>query len=404
MTETDREPSREEQSFLDALHISNMKDLSGLEGIKDGEELYDTLTITGEAMPEEQIYSVHDLETLIRDSFQNQRMYGLGLPLEREGYYGIDMLTFLELCGMDMEQDRLSILARDESGAERIYSLKELRKSQPMIALGGPDGPLEKGGRGPISLEIFQEGGRDSVQNLRYMRVGPGKTPEDPFYGFHNREPFLESKDRVFTIEIYQQGAEYLGAVTTKEFTTEALEALLKEYPEAAAGGYYGALGNVEMFSYMGVGGWLDHFEGIDLKWLLREQAGVEDFEGYGEFIGRDGQVYATVEDLAYMDGEKAAYYVLTSEGVRIPGAEPMIAFSKNGYPLLPEHDHESEGYIAYNQLNQSLEKAGVATETGVVKNHSGPFAACLGNRDGYYGGNETETAGDCVKIRLYLK
>ena len=80
-----------------------------------------------------------------------------------------------------------------------------------------------------------------------------------------------------------------------------------------------------------------------------------------------------------------------------------MIACTKNGYPILPEHDHESAAYVAYNHFNQQLYQRGINTEIGVVKNHNGPFVACLGNLKGYYGGAEIETGGDCVLMKVYI-
>ena len=41
--------------------------------------------------------------------------------------------------------------------------------------------------------------------------------------------------------------------------------------------------------------------------------------------------------------------------------------------------------------------------DLGVVKNHSGPFVAALGDCDGYYGGYQMETSGDCIQMDIYL-
>lgn len=76
----------------------------------------------------------------------------------------------------------------------------------------------------------------------------------------------------------------------------------------------------------------------------------------------------------AAKDGKADDYYVMSQDGVKLTGCIPMIAVMKNGYPILKEHEHESEAYIAYNHLNQSLEEHGIATEVGVVKNHNGAF------------------------------
>lgn len=397
MIETDREITQEEQVFLYALQISHME--PDEKGIIDGTELYTAVTVTGSALPEEQIFSVYDLETLVRDSFMNESLYAFGLPVEKDGHYGMDLPVFLKTCGADTGLEGMQVLFRGQDGTEKICTMEDLRKGQAMLAFGRNE-------KSPLSLLLFKEAGVEQVDGLALILAGSASDMEDPGYRYHDREPYLDSRDIVFTVETYQKGAEYLGALSTREFTTEELERFMKEEPQAAAGGYYGTLGSTETFRYLGVGGWLDHFEGVDLRWLLREKAGVESLKGSAEFIDRDGEVYARVDDLAYIDdAEKAEdHYVLTTEGVRIPGARPMIACAKNGHPLLPAHDHESEGYIAYGHLNEELEKAGVSVEVGVVKNHSGPFVACLGNQEGYYGGDKAETGGDCIGIRLYLE
>ncbi len=406
-TEVSREMTHEEQNFLDRLHISHMKEIPKYQGVKDGTEVYTAFILTGNAMPEKQVYSVRDLETLIQDSFQNESLYSFTLPMEHEGYYGIHLPSFLSLCGVEGKDRPVSLRFTGRNQEERTYSLEELTENTSMLALAKEGGPLDADSEtpGPVSLLVFRNGKMERVGNLEEILAGTDQDLADPEYETHSRKPFTDSKDAAFTIQVYQQGAEYLGAVKQARFTTEELETLRRENPQSAAGGYFGTVGNAQYFSHMGVGGWLDYFEGISLKWLLKKQMGLDTLKGYAELIDRDGEIYTSIEDLAYLSGKDAdEYYTLTSDGIRIPGTVPMIAFAKNGYPLLPEHDHESEGYIAYNRLNQTLEESGVHTETGVVKNHSGPFTACLGNRDGYYGGNQVETGGDCVEIRLYLE
>lgn len=401
LTDQNRVVTAEEQEMIDTLAISR---ISG-DGITDGKVLYRTITITGPAMPEQQIFSLYDLQELYRISFQNEQMNQLELTAEYEGFLGFDFMKFLELCGADLSQEQLFLQC--QGAAENSFSVEELQKDniRLFLALGcqGTDAGQEAA---LPELLVIRDGKAERMEQLSHVFVGAGESADDPEYGFHNREPYLENADTVFTVEVYKEGAEYLGAVSTKAFTTEDMENLMREHPEAVVGNYYGTIGNEEIYPYMGVGGWLDYFEGIDLRWLLTEQMGLDSLSGSAKLTGRDGQVYASIEDLSYISQAQNAedYYVLTAEGVRIPGAVPMISCEKNGYPILPEHEHESAGYVAYNQLNQNLEKAGVETEVGVVKNHNGPFVACLGNREGYFGGNEVETGGDCVLLQIYLR
>ena len=401
LTDQNRAVTAEEQAMIDSLAISRIDG----DGITDGEILYRVITITGPAMPEQQIFSLYDLQELYRISFQNEQMNQLGLTAEHEGILGFDFIKFLELCGADLNQEQLFIQC--QGAAENRFSVEELQKENTRILLALGRHGTDAGQEADLpELLVIRDGKAERMEQLSHVFLGTGESAADPEYGFHNREPYLESADTAFTVEVYKEGAEYLGAVSSKTFTTEDMESLIREHPEAVVGNFYGTIGNEEMYPYMGVGGWLDYFEGIDLRWLLSEQMGLDSLSGSAKFTDRDGQVYASIEDLSYFSQAQNAedYYVLTAEGVRIPGAVPMISCEKNGYPILPEHNHESAGYVAYNQLNRNLGKAGVETEVGVVKNHNGPFVACLGNRDGYFGGNEVETGGDCVLLQLYLR
>ncbi len=407
MIETDREVTDEEQTFLDRLHTASL----GTGNMIDGTDLYTILTITGEAMPEEQIYSVRDLEDLLADSFQNEKMYEFGLPMEQGDYIGLNFSEFLSLCGADLDQKDLTLYMQSSDTTYKSYRMDELEEAgaQLFLALSGPDGALTNESSpvsGPMAICVSFNGTEEWVESVMQVRIGTGDVPVDPQYGYHNREPYLDSADKTFTVEVYQEGAQYLGAVKTAQFTTAEMEKMMDENPEAVVTNYYGTIGNEEIFQYMGVGGWLDCFKGLDLCWLLTSQVGLTNFSGRAELVGRDGEMYGTIDDLSYIAQSKeksSEYYTLTSEGVKIPGAVPMIGFIKNGCPILPEHDHESAAYVAYNRLNQRLEESGISVETGVVKNHNGPFVACLGNRDGYYGGNQIETGGDCVLMRIYV-
>ena len=90
-TEEDRMPSDHEQQIIDKLYISDL----GKYGSQYGDQIYYAITLTGDAMPEESIYSVRDLEELIRISFVNSKMNALGLFAENDGYYGVDLINSL---------------------------------------------------------------------------------------------------------------------------------------------------------------------------------------------------------------------------------------------------------------------------------------------------------------------
>ncbi len=405
--EIDREPTAEEQAFISRLHIAQIPD----EEFPDGSELYTTITITGEAMPEEEIYSVSGLEQLIELSFENEAMNELALPSEVTANggacYGMDLIRFLSLCGVDTDADSLYMTLETGNGTAETVDLAALIKAESPVALVFADDaqPLSDDGTTGLQGPVACVCGDAAYGNVSRIILGETEEPVDPEYHFHNREPWSEDLDKTFTVEVWQDGAEYLGALNTKTYTTADLEQLMRDYPEHVVRNYYGTIGNKETYASMGTGNWLDYFEGVDLYWLLTEEMGLENVSGRAELYNRDLEQYSEIDDLAaYFAVEDASdYYILTPDGVCIPGTVPMISCCKNGYPILPEHVHDVDGYVRYNHMNDQLEERGISTEVGVVKNHNGPFVACLGNLDGVYGGNQVETDGDCVLFRIYL-
>lgn len=410
ITEEDREASAEEQKIIDKLYISNIDRY----GIEYGDNIYSTVTLTGAAMPEETIYSVKDIEELIRISFKSNAMNDVELYKAIDGYYGLDFIKFAELCGIDKDMERLCIICEDEQGNRKSFSYDELTEKNidALLSVGSAEGPFgisSSNGKDdgmPIKLLVFEKDELKEQADASRIIAGKGKRAKDPAYHFHDQSLYEGSLPIEFTVEVYREGAEYQGAVDTAVFTTEDIENFMREEPSKVCRSYYGTIGSLETYNYAGVGGWVDYFEGIDFLWLLQEKVGITSLEGRAELIDRDGNVYNTIDDISYFDheGREEDYYIMTGDGVKISGDIPMIACAKNGYPILKEHDHESAAYVAYSTLNDNLLEKGVSTEVGVIKNHNGPFAACFGNLDGYYGGEQVETAGDCVSIRLYLK
>ena len=290
--------------------------------------------------------------------------------------------------------------------------LSELQKQpdekRAILAFAGNGNPLEPSGTetaGPMAVVYEKaDGSTGVVQNVEKIIFSASESCDDPLYGTHDRAPYDDSADIAFTVNIYRGNS--TDCERSVSFTTARLEELAKENPEAVRANYYGTIGNDKSKDSMGVDGWFDYFRGIDLWWLLTNQAGIDSTDGSADFYSRDSELYTTVSDLDYLNTEDhnaSDYYTLTRSKVKAYGCTPMIAFTKNGYPLLPKHDHKAAGYLAYDRLNDTLESLGVSSEIGVVKNHNGPFIACLGNLDGYYGGYEIETGGDCVRMDIHL-
>lgn len=408
----DREPAEEDNAFLAALHASDSTD----------PYLYKTLTMTGNALSEEQTYPVKDLEELIRLCFTTRALNQEGLAVSE--YYGalgqdaggeargLDFLKFISLCGVDTDSaSEIYIKLQSQDGTESTLTLSGLRKNAgdtaPLLAFSIDDQPLVSDGNnpsGPIALIYQDDAGEQAVINsLSKIIFSTDAACPDPLYGLHDRAPYDESADIAFTVNVFQESDE--TPVLSESFTTSQLEQFAVDAPEAVVSGYYGTIGDESSVNSMGIGGWFDYFRGIRLSWLLKTKMGIELKSGSAKLYDRDNQVYSTVEDIGYFDDTErdvSEYYTLDRAGIHSYGSAPIIAFTKNGYPMLPKHDHESIGYHAYNQLNDALEGMGISTEIGVIKNHNGPFTACLGNLEGFYGGYEIETGGDCVRMDIY--
>lgn len=423
--EINRDMSPEEETFVNGLHISHMDET------EVANVAYRILTMTGESLGEEETYSVYELEKLAALCYQNENMNkheitlnethddGCDCPLKGHTLQGIDFKAFLELCGVDFTspvyadlysgavsgvQKRLTEVTR-----EICISDETEQSGQKVMLVMSVDGqPLTENNTplaGPLAVVVMDGDEVTYTDSLEKVILGNTENPTDPGYEFHRREPYTESEDITFTVNVYNSNAPYLGAIKTKSFTTKQLETLMEENPEHVYQNYYGLIGNQEEFESMGVGGWQDCFTGIDLYWLLTEQVGLDSFSGYAEFYGRDNDLYLTMDDISYFEWQDRAeqYNVINREGNVIPYAVPMIASVKNGYPIMPKHDHESEGSIAYNHLSDNLDELGVTSSIGAVKNDKGPFVACLGNLSGVFGGYQIETGGDCIRLDIYL-
>lgn len=439
----DRVETEADGQFRKAMHMTYIGDAAGTYG--SGANLYHTLTLTGDVIGERQVYAVREIEELASLSMKNQAMHALALPAagiyavpEGESktmlelhFTGLDLVKFLSLCGVPPDgQDDIYLQFYGAGAVQPAATLtwRELQgynkasadtpallafglyDNKPLVqdaASSGYSGCCGNAG-GPLRVVIPRPGEAAlCIDDISKILVGKTADAADLRYDLHNRAPFTDSLGKTFTVNVYDNAAgEGAAPLKTQTFTTAQLERLALDHPEHVVGNYYGLIGDRHSMNSMGLGAWLDYFEGLDLWWLLEDQVGLPAVKGRAVFYGRDGLAYTAVDDLRYLNnrsGDYRNYTITTQEAVDIPNAAPMLAFSKNGYPLLPEHDHESIAYHDYNRLNQALMAAGVPCEVGVIKNHNGPFVACLGNVDNLYGGYQVETGGDCIRADLYL-
>ena len=343
--------------------------------------MYSTVKVTGSGLEMEQVYSLANLLELAEIASQQSELKELCTAQEYEGkeISGLDMKKFLSLCGEKGTDESVRILTEEDT----------VLAGEDAVIVLSIDGAIPEDG-----IDILSDGTR--VSDIKEILVG-----ENLHYEMHNRAPHDESADITFSFNLYKDGQLDI----TKTLTTTELETLTLEHPEAVYGSWYGIIGNEEDIESMGTGGYLDYYEGLRVDFLLKEVLGLENFDGRAELFGRDGEVFSTIEDISYFEKDAGAYYMCTSDGDVIFGkAIPILAYAKNGSPLLPDHEHESEGYVRSTPIRDYLKDLGMEEiKLGVVKNHSGPFVAALGDCDGYYGGYQMETSGDCVQMDIYL-
>lgn len=404
--EIDRKMTEEEKKQVEALHLSHKGDQASPYG--SGDILYQTFRLTGDEIGEEQNYSLLTLETIYKDAYRNQKFYDVGLNGELKkvkaedgsvhDWAGIDFWKFMKLCGNDTDAKELYVKYTWNDGKEEVKALEEIVPTEKALLAFVKDGEPLMYSDDDTVLTLVCEDGKE-IRGLKEMIVSKEKDPKDPHYTYHHlRKGYDKSNDISFELNIIK-GEE---TVKTAVITTKELEQLAAKHPEAVRRGYYGVSGDRNCFATMGAGGWLDYFEGVDLYWLIQNQLGECEDGARLEFFDRDQKLYTQVDNIDYLKSESPKeYYVLDRDGTEVHGAVPMIAYGKNGYPVLAKHDHESKEYVAFNKMNKNLAAKGVVTEEGVVKNHNGPFIAGLGNRDGMYGGYQKETGGDCVKINI---
>lgn len=391
------------------------------DGIGSGNYLYHTLKITGDKMPEEQIFSVSDIESIYSAGISEAPKLGLSqtAQLNINGAVkkaeGIKLYSFLKMCGLSDDVSGSSSVQffsennKNGSKADLTIKLSEIKNADSgnIIAFAADGKPLDEKSGGPLML-CTKNG--STVKNLSVIRVSGADGTADPYYGLHLREPLkYMQQSAIFTVNyidssVYKETDDGAVPFAVKKYSMKEIEELIMENPNKVHGNYFGVSGNEKTKNTYGLGGFSDYYEGIDMGWFLSNEAGLQKTAGKAVFYGRNNDKFAEINDLTYFFSDNYEnYYLEIDNDTYIKNVVPVIAVSKNGYPLLPEHDHEMEGNVNYNIFNDNAIAAGFNTKIGLVKNVSGPFIAGLANFDGIYGGYRNETSGDCIRIDIYV-
>ncbi len=373
--------------------------------IGNGNALYEPLKITGVRMPEEQIFSSEELLRVmdgLPDVVADAPYDGDESPQPEKG---VDLKVFLKYCGADLESADTRISIRNgDPGSVYSFSAADLNEGTVSAVLRIPENNDQA--REAI---INDKNGRTVIGYPEVIIVGSEENMEDPMYWKHDHDPFLYMAPEVFTVNfvdraVYSDKDDAMKPFRTVRLTLGDLEKLITEHPEEVHGNYFGMSGNEETKNTMGLGGFFDYYEGLDLDWFLTEYCGLKKGEGSAVLYGRDYDRFGQIRSLDYFFPEVYDdYYLEMTKEYTVSCVVPVLAVSKNGCPLLPVHDHDIEGNYEYNTFNANAIKAGFSSKIGIQKNVSGPMIAALANLDGVYGGYQNETSGDCVRIDLYV-
>ena len=203
----------------------------------------------------------------------------------------------------------------------------------------------------PNSIEnyaYFFNNGSNQMQRAQEVFVG-----DEVRYSTHYQNPgqayqSLANVANALTVEVVQQN----GTKETKAFTLADLQKMLYEVDKRDMDnenrrekGYY-------FYKVSKVGPIQDIFEGVNLKYLLTEEIGMQGGLGSVTFYAGEASITMSLSDL-FAEG----YNSMNGTA----GLGSMVAFAKNGYPLVSGSG--SDGYVDTDDV------------TGItIKNSGGPL------------------------------
>ena len=170
---------------------------------------------------------------------------------------------------------------------------------------------------------------------------------EDVPFTTHTYDPYNALADETLGITVVDEKG---ITIKNESFTVGELEDLI--YGESVS---VVAAEKARAKARYNIGGFADLYEGVDLNYLLFEKIGLPGTMGTVTFTGNGGQeLVVSLADITSPD-----YF---NELTGVSGLKPVLAFAKNGYPLV--RDKNDPGYKG--------------SDTGVV-NRYGPLMALFG-------------------------
>lgn len=368
---------------------------------------YDTLTITGEGIGKEVIYSLKDIEAIcVSDkelsyeglySLQNSASYWNNHVLK-----GVVLYELLLKSGLSKDlpdSTSIRIIAKDGystgpytlgdiKNSERygvyIKDIKEpVKTGMPVIISYGADGypfvPLNTdvgfvngvdNNGGPMRITFGQKSledinGPNQIKYVSKIIVGNEKN-----LSAHEYSPYDTLKNSTLSVKIFSEDSK--EPIKTSEFKLSDIEGVtFKKDTQAYALGrnYFSIKKNNEFYN--------DFYQGVNLWYMLKDMVGFSGTEGTITFSSAGVDMGTiSIGDLNKPNNDYSDFYNAITG---IKNIKPILAYSKNGYPLVSEKD-EKLGYVS--EITSGDWKI-------AVKNNGGPLCVIipqsLKNPDGLY-------------------
>ena len=327
-----------------------------------GDYLYSTLTVTGDILGSEKVFSVRDLETLAYQSGSSLGYEGNYSFKNSGGSYSSQVMTGIKLydflvaqCGMPAnapDTTQVKYVAKDgytnsitvgelKSGG---YSYYQDGSSSPtttglpvLISFGSNSLPLvgptgdesvsknftaaegysdtAQNGGGPLKITIGQTGSGDYNAMLNGKWISRIVVGADPYYTKHSEQVLT---GQALTVKVYEGSAS--SPAKTKNYTLGELENFALSSSANAAKNYY-ADGN--------------YYEGVNLWSLISKDTdlALSSYNGNAVLKYENGETDDLVISYFQNAGGNYQSYITSKSGSTITCVKPILAYSRNGAP-----------------------------------------------------------------------
>lgn len=360
-----------------------------------GNYVFDTVEFSGSALSGASVLSVGDLERLATDPAldlgheSNYSFLTNGAVFSKQSVSGIKLYDLLVHLGLDQSAPTstpVRVYAADGYVVTRtLAQIKEASRYNCYVAKGdstvevagvpvllsyaaggvpliGPTGddPVSRvftwddgydveadNAGGPLRLTIGQTSVDDfnARLNAKWVAKVVVGEPREPFHT-GSYEPLAASE---LTVDVYDS-ADMAEPIQTTTYTVGEIEALS---PTRMTGNYYDD----------GTGAF---YRGADLWQLLGPMVGLPAYQGTAMFTSRSGaSASVSLAYLRNLGGHYSTYTVArtavllddSTAALTISGVRPLLAFTKNGYPLVAEVG--DAGYLATGVAGATVDNAG---------------------------------------------